>query len=62
MDSWLDSAQGLVGPWGWIVALVVLFVVIYKTGFSGSGRSASAGFGCLAAVVITLLFFAIVIF
>ena len=62
MDSWVDTATALLRSWGWIVVLVVVFVVIYRTGFGGSGRSTSAGVGCLAAVVITLLFFAIVIF
>lgn len=62
MDTWLDSAQRMVAPWVWIVVLVVIFVVIYRTGWGGSRGTPSAGAGCLAAFVITLLFFAIVIF
>ena len=62
MEGWLEPVRGLMAGWGWIVALVVIFALIYKTGFGSSGRSTSAGIGCLAAVVITLLFFAIVIF
>ena len=48
--------------WGWIVALLMLFAVIYRF---ASGRSTAsttpAGTGCLVIAVITALFFLIVI-
>jgi hypothetical protein len=61
MDTSLETARDAISAWWWVVALVVVFAVIYRTGAGGSGRSASAGFGCLAAVVITLVFVAVVI-
>jgi hypothetical protein len=57
------AAGGLLARWGWIVALVVIFALVYKFGIGGSsGSSSPAGAGCLAAVVIALLFFVFVIF
>jgi hypothetical protein len=59
----MDQAAGRVQGWWWIVALVVLFALIYRFGTgSSSGASSGAGYGCLAAVVITQLFFLVVIF
>lgn len=57
------TAGELLARWGWIVALVVLFALVYKFGTGGSsGASSPAGVGCLSAVVITLLFLVFVIF
>ncbi|TQJ51709.1 hypothetical protein [Phycicoccus sp. SLBN-51] len=57
------TAGELIARWGWIVALVVVFALVYKFGTGGSsGSSSPAGVGCLAAVAITLLFFVFVIF
>jgi hypothetical protein len=57
------TAGELLGRWGWLVGLVVIFALVYKFGTGGSsGSSSPAGLGCLAAVVITVLFFVVVIF
>lgn len=56
------TAGDLVARWGWLVALVVLFALVYKFGIGASSGSSSAGAGCLAAVAITALFFVFVIF
>ena len=57
------TAGELLGRWGWLVGLVVVFALVYKFGIGGSsGSSSSAGVGCLAAVAITALFFVVVIF
>ena len=57
------TAGELLGRWGWLVGLVVLFALVYKFGTGGSsGSSSPAGVGCLAAVAITALFFLVVIF
>ena len=60
----LTGAAGeLLARWGWIVALVVLFALVYKFGTGGSsGSSSPAGVGCLAAIAITAAFFVFVIF
>jgi hypothetical protein len=58
--TWLANA---LGRWGWLLGLVVLFALVYRLGIGSPARgSASTGAGCLAAVVITLLFFLVVIF
>lgn len=56
------TVSELLARWGWLVGLVVLFALVYRFGTGGrSGAPSPAGFGCLVAVVVTLLFFAVVI-
>jgi hypothetical protein len=51
----------LVSRWGWVLALVVVFALVYRV---GRAREATAGpaHGCLVPMVITALFFLLVIF
>jgi hypothetical protein len=53
--------QLLFARWGWILALVVIFALVYRF---GTARRAPAGpaYGCLVPIVITALFFVFVIF
>ena len=48
---------------GWLLGLVVLFAAVYRFGTGkGTGAAAPAGYGCLASVVVALLFFVVVVF
>jgi hypothetical protein len=59
----LTGATALLASWWWVIALVVVFAAIYRFGTGRSGGSAGpAGYGCLVAVVITVVFFLVVIF
>lgn len=58
----IDRVGGTVEGRRWC-GPVVVFAVVYRLGKGGSsGASSGAGAGCLAAVVITLLFFLVVVF
>ena len=61
MDAYWSPVELLRG-WWWIIALVVIFAVVYRMGAGGSGTPSPAGYGCLVAVVITALFVVFVIF
>jgi hypothetical protein len=60
MDAY-GSAVDLLRGWWWIIALVVIFAVVYRVGAGGSGSPSPASYGCLVAMVVSALFFVFVI-
>ena len=63
MEDLAGTAGALLTRWGWVLGLVVLFAAVYRFGTGkGAGAAAPAGYGCLVSVVVTLLFFAVVVF
>jgi hypothetical protein len=59
-----DTVTRLLAQWWWVIAVAVgcLLAVRFAGSGRGAGGSASAGYGCLVAIVITALFFLFVIF
>lgn len=63
MEDLTGTAGALLARWGWLLGLVVLFAAVYRFGTGkGTGAPAPAGYGCLVSVVVTLLFFVVVVF
>lgn len=63
MEALAGTAGGLLTLWGWVLGLVVIFAAVYRFGTGkGAGAPAPAGYGCLVSVVVTLLFFLVVVF
>ncbi|HEX5523899.1 MAG TPA: hypothetical protein VFX53_10655 [Pedococcus sp.] len=63
MEDLAGTAGALLTRWGWVLGLVVLFALVYRFGTGrGAGAPAPAGYGCLVSVVVTLLFFLVVVF
>ena len=61
-EGLVEQAMALLDGWGLLVVLIVVFAVIYRVGAGGLAATSSTRSGCLAAVVITVLFFVFVIF